>query len=358
MRVLITGGCGFVGSNLANSLMADGCDVVLFDNLSRKGTEKNLKWLEETHGAKTNFVKGDIRDYDALAKVMNSFDAVYHTAGQVAVTTSVVDPREDFEINALGTFNVLEAIRNAKIDPAVIFTSTNKVYGGMEDVVVEEMGGRYGYRDFPQGMDESRPLDFHSPYGCSKGTADQYVRDYSRIYGMRNVVFRMSCQYGIRQFGNEDQGWVVHFVIAAHFGKDINIYGDGKQVRDMLFIEDLVRAFRMATDKIDDIKGDIFNIGSRNEIANMDITRQILALLGKPESLIRHVQDRPGHDRRYAVDAGRIETKLGWKPEIPFEEGLAATVEWYRNNPDWWRHIKSGEYLSYYEKQYGRRLSQ
>lgn len=333
MRVLITGGCGFVGSNLANSLMADGCDVVLFDNLSRKGTEKNLKWLEETHGAKTNFVKGDIRDYDALAKVMNSFDAVYHTAGQVAVTTSVVDPREDFEINALGTFNVLEAIRNAKIDPAVIFTSTNKVYGGMEDVVVEEMGGRYGYRDFPQGMDESRPLDFHSPYGCSKGTADQYVRDYSRIYGMRNVVFRMSCQYGIRQFGNEDQGWVVHFVIAAHFGKDINIYGDGKQVRDMLFIEDLVRAFRMATDKIDDIKGDIFNIGGGpdNVMSLLELVAQMEETTGQKINL-KFDDWRPGDQPVFVTNVTKAGERFGWQPTISNREGVNRLHEWVKAN--------------------------
>ena len=261
-RFLVTGGCGFVGSNLADQFIRDGESVVVFDNLSRKGTENNLKWLHSEHAGRFTFVKGDLRDYAALRRVVaEGFDAIYHTAGQVAVTTSVVQPREDFEVNALGTFNVLEAVRETQTDPVLIFTSTNKVYGGIEQATVVEKNGRYAYQDYPQGMDESCPLDFHSPYGCSKGTADQYVRDYARIYGLRTVVFRMSCQYGIRQFGNEDQGWVVHFVIAAHFGRTINVYGDGKQVRDILFINDLVKAFRAATGRIDDIKGRVFNIG-------------------------------------------------------------------------------------------------
>lgn len=333
-RFLITGGCGFVGSNLSDHLIRGGEEIVLFDNLHRKGSEKNLEWLKENHSGKFTFIKGDIRDYDALKKAMDGgYDVVYHTAGQVAVTTSVLDPREDFEINALGTFNLLEAIRESKIDPAIIFTSTNKVYGCIEDAVVVEQNGRYAYRDYPEGMDESRPLDFHSPYGCSKGTADQYVRDYARIYGMRSVVFRMSCQYGIRQFGNEDQGWVVHFVIAAHFGKDINIYGDGKQVRDLLYIDDLVRAFRMATKRIDDIRGNIFNIGGGP--GNVMSLLELVAMLEEMSNHkinLRFTGWRPGDQRVYVSKIDKARAAFDWEPTISKSQGLKKLRDWVRSN--------------------------
>jgi len=333
-RILVTGGCGFVGSNLSDSFIREGNEVVIFDNLSRKGAEKNLEWLHENHSGKLSFVKGDIRDRDTLRNAMKSgYDAVYHTAGQVAVTTSVVDPREDFEINAIGTFNVLEAIREVDIDPVVIFTSTNKVYGGIEDAMVMEKNGRYVYRDYPEGMDETRPLDFHSPYGCSKGTADQYVRDYARIYGVRSVVFRMSCQYGMRQFGNEDQGWVVHFVIGAHFGKTINIYGDGKQVRDILYIDDLIRAFRLATEHIDSIKGGIFNIGggSRNVISLLELVAQLEEITGSKINL-KFDNWRPGDQRVYISNVNKAGEAFGWKPTISKAEGIKRLYDWVRNN--------------------------
>ena len=340
-RYLITGGCGFVGSNLANTLLRDGEDVVVYDNLSRKGSEKNLKWLETEHGSRLQYVAGDIRDFDTLRRTVEpGFDAVYHTAGQVAVTTSVVEPREDFEINALGTFNVLEAVRLSGCDPALIFTSTNKVYGGMEDVEVVERDGRYTYKDLPQGADEARPLDFHSPYGCSKGTADQYVRDYARIYGMKTVVFRMSCQYGIRQFGNEDQGWVVHFVIAAHFGKPINIYGDGKQVRDMLFIEDLTRAFRLATEKIDEIKGDIFNIGGGPE--NAMSLLELVALLEKTtgRSIPLQFGDwRPGDQPVFITNVAKAQARFGWAPQVSKTEGVERLYRWVAANEGLFDHV-------------------
>lgn len=333
-RIFITGGCGFVGSNLSDHLIRDGEEIVLFDNLHRKGSEKNLEWLKENPSGKFTFIKGDIRDYDALKKAMDGgYDVVYHTAGQVAVTTSVLDPREDFEINALGTFNLLEAIRESKIDPAIIFTSTNKVYGCIEDVVVVEQNGRYAYRDYPEGMDESRPLDFHSPYGCSKGTADQYVRDYARIYGMRSVVFRMSCQYGIRQFGNEDQGWVVHFVIAAHFSKDINIYGDGKQVRDLLYIDDLVRAFRMATSRIDHIKGSIFNIGGGpdNVISLLELVAMLEEMSNRKIKL-RFSGWRPGDQQVYVSRIDKAKAAFGWEPTISKSQGIKKLCEWVQSN--------------------------
>ncbi len=333
-RIFITGGCGFVGSNLTDHLIRDSEEVVLFDNLNRKGSEKNLDWLKENHSEKFTFIKGDIRDYDALKKAMDgNYDVVYHMAGQVAVTTSVSDPREDFEINALGTFNLLEAIRESKINPAIVFASTNKVYGCFQDAVVVEQNGRYVYRDYPEGIDENRPLDFHSPYGCSKGTADQYVRDYARIYGMRSVVFRMSCQYGIRQFGNEDQGWVVHFVIAAHFGKDINIYGDGKQVRDLLYIDDLIRAFRIAAERIDDIKGNIFNIGGGpdNAVSLLELVAMLEEISSRKINL-RFSGWRPGDQLVYVSKIDKARTALGWEPTVSKSQGLQKLCDWVRSN--------------------------
>ncbi len=258
MRILITGGAGFIGCNLAHACIAAGHTVTLLDNLSRRGSPANLAWLRSVHGGGLHgdgfgFVQADIRDAEAMLPAAEGQDAIYHLAAQTAVTTSVTDPRTDFEINALGTFNVLEAARQAGNNPVFIYSSTNKVYGGMEDAAAVEQATRYVLPQYPDGVGEDRPLDFHSPYGCSKGSADQYVHDYSRIYGLRSVVFRQSCIYGQRQMGVEDQGWVAWFVIASVLGRPITIYGDGKQVRDLLHVDDLVRAFLMAdrTDRRD-----------------------------------------------------------------------------------------------------------
>ena len=226
MKILVTGGAGFVGSNLVNYMLNKGHEIVLYDDLSRKGTKKNLDWLKENHNTKLDVVLGDIRDYSKLKEVVRDVDVVYHTAAQVAVTTSVTNPILDFEINALGTLNVLEAARNTNTDPALIFTSTNKVYGKMDGVKVIERDGRYDYKTLKEGNPETQSLDFHSPYGCSKGAADQYVRDYSRIYGMKNVVFRMSCIYGTRQFGCVDQGWVSFFIISSILKEPLTIFGE------------------------------------------------------------------------------------------------------------------------------------
>ena len=242
-RVLVTGGAGFIGSNLAHRLLTQGHDVIIYDNLSRQGTEKNVGWLRDNHGDGFVLVQGDVRDYPSVLQAVQGCEMVYHLAAQVAVTWSVADPREDFEINALGTLNLLEATRECEEPPILLFTSTNKVYGGMEEVEIVEQEKRYAYADLPRGVSEAQPLDFHSPYGCSKGAADQYVRDYSRIYGLRTVVMRMSCIYGPRQFGIEDQGWVAHFLISSVLGRPITIYGDGKQVRDILYVDDLLLAF-------------------------------------------------------------------------------------------------------------------
>src|SRR5262249_31862678 len=261
-KFLVTGGAGFVGSNLANNLLSDGCSVTILDSFARSGTPNNLVWLRSRHGnGQLEFIQGDVRDSATVRTAVKDVDVIYHLAAQVAVTSSVYDPRLDFEINSLGTLNVLEAARLSDRKPIIVFTSTNKVYGKMESVATVELDTRYTYRDLPHGVSESQPVDFYSPYGCSKGAADQYVRDYARIYGLRTVVFRMSCVYGPRQFGTEDQGWLAHFIIASQTGLPLTIYGDGKQVRDVLFVEDLVRAFRLAMQKIDVTAGQVFNIG-------------------------------------------------------------------------------------------------
>ena len=328
-RVLVTGGTGFVGSNLAAGLAGAGARVVVFDNLSRAGVRRNAEWLQAQFPDTIELRTGDIRDPDSVRRAAEGVGRIFHLAGQVAVTTSVKNPREDFEINALGTLNVLEAARTHPQPPAVFFTSTNKVYGGMEDVVVVERGNRYEYRDYPEGMDESRPLDFHSPYGCSKGAADQYVRDYARIYGFPTVVFRMSCIYGRRQFGNEDQGWVAHFIRAAAAGQPLTVYGDGKQIRDILFVDDLVRAFQMASAALDTTGGQVYNIGggARNTISLLELLALIEALLGHPVPAT-FGDWRPGDQRVYVSNAARARADFGWAPQVDREQGIRLLHEW------------------------------
>ena len=261
MRVLITGGIGFIGTNLADRLVRDGHDVALFDNVGRAGVEENLEWLQREHGNRLQFVKGDVRDFAAIEKAMKGAEMVFHLAAQVAVTTSVVNPQEDFSINAQGTLNVLEVARRQTPMPIILYTSTNKVYGGVEHLRVVERATRYEFENLPYGVAETCPLYFHSPYGCSKGTADQYVHDYHRIYGPSSIVFRMSCIYGLHQFGTEDQGWVAHFALTRLRGGRLTIYGDGKQVRDLLYVDDLVELMTRACANIDRTAGQIYNVG-------------------------------------------------------------------------------------------------
>ena len=257
-RYLITGGAGFIGSNYARRLILSGADVTIFDNLSRGGAENNLTWLEEETGKKSfHFIKGDVRDFEEIKKAAKEKEVIVHLAAQVAVTTSVENPRYDFEVNAGGTFNVLEAARLNKKQPIVIYASTNKVYGELEDLEIIEEPTRYQFKYLKEGIDEKRSLDFHSPYGCSKGAGDQYVRDYFRIYDIPTIVFRQSCIYGTRQFGIEDQGWVAWFVIAVIKKHPLKIYGDGKQIRDLLFVEDLLNAYDHAINKIGISKGQV-----------------------------------------------------------------------------------------------------
>ncbi len=336
MKIVITGGAGFIGTNLAAAMAKQGNQVVVFDNLSRRGTEENAKWLTEQFPNIT-LEKGDLRtDQEIMNRIVSDADAVYHLGGQVAVTTSVKDPREDFDINALGTFNLLEAVRqHAKHNPVFIYTSTNKVYGGMEDVVIEEQDGRYMYKDYPNGIAENQLIDFHSPYGCSKGAADQYVRDYARIYGLRTVVFRQSCIYGPRQFGIEDQGWVAWFTIATLADKAITIYGDGKQVRDVLYIDDLVRAFTMATEQIEKTAGKIYNIGG-----GPTNTMSLLELVDFLKEY--HAKDiqpsfgdwRPGDQPVYISDISKAKAEFDWEPSVTAKDGVKNLTEWVRANKE------------------------
>lgn len=330
--VVITGGAGFIGSNVAAVHLERGDRVRIFDNLSRAGTDRNWDWLETLPG-QLRQTRGDIRERNSLAAAVTGADIVYHLAGQVAVTTSVTDPRSDFEINCFGTFNVLEAVREHCPGAIVLYASTNKVYGGMEDTDIILDGDHYRYRDLPGGVPETMPLDFHSPYGCSKGAGDQYVRDYARIYGLRTVVFRQSCIYGVRQFGNEDQGWVAHFLRRALAGEQISIFGDGYQVRDVLWVGDLVDCYLRAIDRIDEVAGMVFNVGGGpGQTVSL---RDVLAALEHKIGLkidLRFDEWRPGDQRVYVSDVTLAGKQLGWKPSVPVDEGLQRLLDWTRSD--------------------------
>ncbi len=334
---LITGGAGFIGSNYAHRLIQRGENVTLYDNLSRPGAPRNVAWLEETFGKDAfRLIVGDLRNADLMAESAKDADVIVHLAGQVAVTTSVINPRADFESNALGTFNALEAARLSERNPIFIYASTNKVYGGMEDVELIEEATRWLYANLEYGCSETQPLDFHSPYGCSKGTGDQYVRDYARIYGLRSVVFRQSCIYGPRQFGVEDQGWLAWMMIAAVTGKKITIYGDGKQVRDVLHVNDLMNAYDLAIEKIDNAKGQAYNVGggTRNVMAIWAEFGPILEkLLGKKIEVARD-EWRPGDQRVFYADFRKAKRELGWEPKIDLEEGMELLFDWIKENKD------------------------
>ncbi|MEA2554514.1 MAG: CDP-paratose 2-epimerase [Fimbriimonadaceae bacterium] len=333
---LITGGAGFIGTNLAHRLLSSGRPVIVLDNLSRHGVDQNAAWLRDTHGERARITFGDVRDPASLRDSVGQAEMVFHFAAQVAVTTSLEDPITDFDINARGTLNVLEEIRRLQVRPPMLFTSTNKVYGGLEDVWLEETRGRYEPVDMitrMRGIGEDRCLDFHSPYGCSKGTADQYVIDYSRTMGTQGVVFRMSCIYGPHQFGNEDQGWVAHFLIQAMKGRPIRIYGDGKQVRDVLFAEDLVDAFILAMEGMNRLSGQAFNMGGgpENTISLLELLNMIEQLLGaRPE--VSFSDWRPGDQRYYVSDFGKFSAATGWTPRRSPEEGVRELYRWLAEN--------------------------
>jgi CDP-paratose 2-epimerase len=333
MNILITGGAGFIGTHLAKYFSNRGDRIAVLDNLSRKGSELNLRWLQENI-PDLEFLRADVRDADALLRAAQGRAAIFHLAAQVAVTTSVANPREDFEINAIGTFNMLEAARASKVNPIIIYSSTNKVYVGMEQAKVVEDADRYRLADLPLGVAEDWPLDFHSPYGCSKGAGDQYVRDYARIYGLATVVFRQSAIYGERQFGVEDQGWLAHFVISATLGRPITIYGDGKQVRDMLYVGDLARAFERAVEQIETVRGRVFNIGGGPEFTLTvwsEAGPMLEQLCGRTLD-VRYGKWRPGDQKVYVSDIRKAERELMWKPEVGPKEGLARLWQWAQEN--------------------------
>jgi CDP-paratose 2-epimerase len=336
-QFLVTGGAGFIGSNYVSRLLQRDEKVTVFDNLSRSGSRLNLEWLRETYGDHSfKLINGDTRDAAAIKDAARDADVIVHLAAQVAVTTSVTKPREDFEVNALGTFNTLEAARASGRKPIFVYSSTNKVYGGMDDVRIAENDDRYYYADFPNGISEERILDFHSPYGCSKGCGDQYVRDYARIYDLRSVVMRQSCIYGTRQFGVEDQGWVAWFIIAAVTGRPITIYGDGKQVRDILIVEDLLDAYDAAIEHPEVSTGQVFNLGGGAD-KTISVWKEFFPMLeklqGKPLE-VKWGDWRPGDQKVYISNIGKAREILNWQPKIGVEEGVRRLFDWVKQNID------------------------
>ena len=338
MKYLITGGAGFIGSNLAHTLLKRADEVIIFDNFSRNGSKANKAWLQQMEGVHLKIVAGDIRDdYKKLVPFVKNVDVIVHLAGQVAVTTSVENPLEDFEINARGTLNLLEAVRASGNNPIFLYSSTNKVYGELEDVKIMETSSRYAFVNMKSGVSEERNLDFHSPYGSSKGTADQYVRDYARIYGLRTIVFRQSCIYGPRQFGVEDQGWVAWFIIALTMGKNITIYGNGKQVRDLLHVNDLINAYDLAIKNIEKTKGQIYNIGggSKNTISIWHEFKPILEGLFKKKIHVKFADFRQGDQPIFVSNIKKAEKEL-----IPDGSNIIFATGWgtHWSKPDFLTH--------------------
>ncbi len=331
---LITGGGGFIGINLAAHYLANQKRVTIFDNFSRAGTEENVRWLQKQYGDRLTVVREDIRHVDShLHELVEDAEVVFHLAAQVAVTTSVTHPREDLEVNALGTFNVMEAVRLSSAKPIVVYSSTNKVYGKMADLQISKTDGRYTYTQLTEGVPETRPLDFYSPYGCSKGAGDQYVIDYARIYGLRTIVFRQSCIYGPHQFGIEDQGWVAWFAIRAMQKLPLTIYGDGKQVRDILYIDDLIAAYDAAIENIGEATGQAYNIGGGKQ--NTLSLLELISLLGQ---MFGHRIDysfeewRPGDQPIYISDIRKAKAHFSWVPQVNINEGITKLVGWLKQN--------------------------
>ena len=334
-QYLITGGAGFIGSNYVHRLLKRNEKVTIYDNFARAGAPRNLEWLKQEFGENAfEVIVGDVRDADRIAASAKQSDVIVHLAGQVAVTTSVTNPRDDFESNALGTFNVLEAARLSGRKPIFVYASTNKVYGGMDDVELQEDATRWRYKDLVDGCPEIQPLDFHSPYGCSKGTGDQYVRDYARMYDLPTVVMRQSCIYGPRQFGIEDQGWVAWFIIAAVMRRNITLYGDGKQVRDILYVDDLLTAYDLAIEKINISAGRVYNLGGGpGNVMSIwtEFGPKLEKLIGESIEVARG-DWRPGDQRVFYADIGKAEKELGWTPKINVEAGVQKLFEWVMEN--------------------------
>ncbi len=333
--VLIFGGAGFIGCNWAHRLLEKtDAKLHIFDNLSRQGVRHNLEALQEKAGGagRLQVTVGDIRDFGMVARAVRQATEIYHFAAQVAVTTSVADPRTDFEINLGGTFNILEAARRSGHQPFLLFTSTNKVYGDM-GAPASLAGPRRYHCAGTKGVSELQPLDFHSPYGCSKGSAEQYVRDYARMFHIPSVVLRMSCIAGPRQFGNEDQGWVAHFLYAALQKMPVVIYGDGRQVRDVLCVDDLLRAFEALRDALPQTAGQIYNIGGgpQNTTSLLELLPEIERITGQR---VRYLlgQRRPGDQLVYITDFAKLRRDTGWQPEISLRQTLEKMHDWWKRN--------------------------
>jgi CDP-paratose 2-epimerase len=334
MKIIVTGGAGFIGCNAVAEWMRKGWSLVVVDDLSRRGAALNLAWLKEQ--GSFVFYQRDVRDASALDAAFGEHRdarAVIHLAAQVAVTTSVVEPRADFEINALGTFNVLEAVRRHCPEAAVVYASTNKVYGSLHGAKTGEVNGRHQLVDRPHGVSEDEPLDFHSPYGCSKGAADQYVIDYGRIYGLKTVALRQSCIYGTRQFGFEDQGWVAWFTIAAILGRPITVYGDGKQVRDLLFVDDLRALYEACIANAERVRGQAYNVGGgpANQLSLIELLTELERRIGRPLAPAR-AQTRPGDQPVFVADIRKAERDLGWSPKVSVERGTGLLFDWVSSN--------------------------
>jgi CDP-paratose 2-epimerase len=331
MTTLVTGGAGFVGANVAHRLLSSGERVRVLDDMSRAHVDRNLAWLRRRHES-LEVVRADVRDAVAVREAMRDVTHVFHLAAQVAVTTSLLDPSHDFDVNARGTFVVLEAIRAMKRPPTLLFTSTNKVYGACQDIRFVRHSDRHVPEDArlrDWGIDEHRPLEFHSPYGCAKGAADQYVLDWSRTYGFPTCVFRMSCIYGPRQFGNEDQGWVAHFLFRAARGEGIVIYGDGLQVRDVLYVDDLVDAMLLARDALPTVAGQAFNVGGGTEsaVSLIELVALIETMLGR-RVRVTFQPWRTADQRWYVSDTRKLQRALSWCPRVPLTEGLDRLLTW------------------------------
>jgi CDP-paratose 2-epimerase len=330
--LLVTGGAGFVGCNLADRLAAEGHDVLVLDALARSGVEENLDWLKRRHPRRISAVIADVRDVDAIGRAVREAEAVFHLAAQVAVTTSLEDPLEDLDVNGRGTLLLLEAARRQSTPPPIILASTNKVYGGLSDVALDLVDAAYvpcNDEVRAHGIDETRPLAFHSPYGCSKGAADQYVLDYAHTFGLETAVLRMSCIYGPRQLGTEDQGWVAHFLISALQGRPLSIYGDGAQVRDILYVADAVEAYVRALERIGRISGHAFNLGGgpANAVSLLQLVGHVEGLLGR-EIAVSHAEWRPGDQRYFVADRRRIDAALELPAPLAWEAGVARLFAW------------------------------
>lgn len=330
MRALVTGGAGFIGANLADRLASEGCEVVVFDALARPGVERNLAWLKARHGRKIASVQADVRDARAVAEAARDVQVIFHLAAQVAVTTSLVQPMDDFEINVRGALNVLEAARRRRTP--VIFASTNKVYGDLADVPLELAGEAYRPKDADlraRGVSEARPLDFHTPYGCSKGAADQYVLDYARSFDLPTCVLRMSCIYGPRQMGTEDQGWVAHFLIRALEGQPIVVYGDGRQVRDIMHVGDTVDAYMAAWRRIEEVAGRAFNLGGGpgNAVSLLQLLGYIEKVIGRKVE-VGFSDWRAGDQRYYVSDPSAAKQALQLADPRDWRAGVADLARW------------------------------